>query len=147
MSTFSPETFLNTESTESNATAYLPVPEGEFTGILKSLKPRVLQDGRAVLDVNWTVDDDAAREATGMAEPSVRQTLWLDLTESGALDFGKGKNVGLGRLRDALGQNVTGQPWQPGMMIGGVAKIKVAHSIDKRDNETIQADVRAVTKL
>jgi hypothetical protein len=72
MSTFNPDTFLNTESTEANATAYLPVPEGEFTGILKSLKPRVLQDGRAVLDVNWTVDDDAAREATGMAEPSVR---------------------------------------------------------------------------
>ena len=147
MSTFNPETFLNTEINESNATAYLPVPEGEFTGIIKALKPRVLSDGRAVLDVTWVVDDEEAREATGMAEPTVRQTLWLDLTESGVLDFGKGKNVGLGRLRDALGQNDSGKPWQPGMLVGGVAKIKVSHSIDKRDNETIQADVRAVTKL
>ena len=82
-----------------------------------------------------------------MAEPTVRQTIWLDLTESGSLDFGKGRNVGLGRLRDALGQNETGKPWQPGMMVGGVAKIKVTHSIDKRDNETIQANVACTVKL
>ena len=147
MSTFDPNAFLNTETSEANAIQYIPVPEGEHQASIKAIKPRVLTDGRAVLDVTWVVDSEEARNETGMAEPTVRQTLWLDTTESGGLDFGKGKNVGLGRLRDALGQNVTGQPWQPGMMIGGVAKIKVAHSIDKRDNETIQADVRAVTKL
>ena len=147
MSAFNPDTFLNTEITESNATAYIPVPEGEFIGSIKNLKPRVLTDGRAVLDLNWTIDNDTAREATGMAEPSVRQTIWLDLSENGGLDFGKGKNIGLGRLRDALGQNETGKPWQPGMLVGGVAKVKVAHSIDKRDGETIQAQVSSVTKL
>lgn len=82
-----------------------------------------------------------------MAEPSVRQTLWLDTTESGGLDFGKGKNVGLGRLREALGQNAPGKPWAPGMLVGGVAKVKVSHSIDKRDNVTINADVKAVLPL
>ena len=147
MSTFNPDTFMNAEVNESNATAYTPVPEGEFTASIKAVKPRVLTDGRAVFDVTWIVDDEAARNETGMAEPSVRQTLWLDITETGGLDFGKGKNVGLGRLREALGQNAPGKPWAPGMLVGGVAKVKVSHSIDKRDNVTINADVKAVLPL
>ena len=147
MSSFNPDTFLNTETSEANATAYTPVPEGEFQASIKSIKPRVLTDGRAVLDVTWIVDDEVARQETGMAEPSVRQTLWLDTTESGGLDFGKGKNVGLGRLREVLGQNAPGKPWAPGMLVGGVAKVKVSHSIDKRDGVTINADVKAVLPL
>lgn len=147
MSAFDPNTFMNTEVTESNATTYTPVPEGEFTASIKSVTPRVLTDGRAVFDLQWIVDDEQARNETGMAEPMVRQTLWLDITESGGLDFGKGKNVGLGRVREALDQNQSGKPWAPGMMVGGVAKIKVTHSIDKRDNVTVQANVSSVVKL
>ena len=147
MSTFDPNTFLNTETNDSNATSYTPVSEGEYQASLKKIAPRVLTDGRAVLDITWVVDDEAARQETGMAEPSVRQTIWLDTTESGGLDFGKGKNVGLGRLREALDQNTPGKPWAPGMLVGGVAKIKVTHSIDKRDGTTVQANVGAVTHL
>ena len=147
MSSFNPDTFMSSEVTDANATSYVPVPEGEFTASIKDLKPRVLTDGRAVMDVTWVVDADEARDATGMAEPTVRQTLWLDITEAGGLDFGKGKNVGLGRLREALGQNQAGKPWAPGMLVGGVAKIKVTHSIDKRDNVTIQANVGSVVAL
>jgi hypothetical protein len=33
------------------------------------------------------------------------------------------------------------------MMVGGVARIKVKHSIDKRDGVTINAEVSGVTKL
>lgn len=147
MSTFDPNSFLNTEVNEANATAYTPVPEGEYPASIKKLTPRVLTDGRAVIDVSMVIDDADVREETGMAEPLVRYTLWLDLTDSGTLDFGKGKNVGLGRLRDALGQNISGKPWQPGMLIGGVCKAKVTHSIDKRDGVTVQANVSAVSPL
>ena len=147
MSTFNPDVFLNTEANEANSTQYTPVPEGEHPAAIKAIKPRVLNDGRAVLDVTWTVTDEESQNETGMAEPSVRQTLWLDITESGGLDFGKGRNVGLGKLRDALGQNVSGKPWAPGMLVGGAATVKVAHSIDKRDGVTIQAEVKAVSPL
>lgn len=144
MSAFNPATFLNTESTQANDTVAIPVPEGEHPAAIKTIKPRVLDDGRAVLDVFWTVNSDEARDATGQAEPFVRQSVWLDITESGGLDFGKGKNVTLGKLRDAVGQNQSGRPWAPGMLIGSAAIVKVGHSIDKRDGETIQADVKAV---
>lgn len=147
MSAFNPDLFLNTETDSASATTYTPVPEGEFNASIKTIKPRVLTDGRAVLDITWTVDDETARQETGMAEPSVRQTLWLDTTESGGLDFGKGKNVGLGRLREALGQNQAGKPWAPGMLVGQVATVKVSHSIDKRDGVTINAEVKAVLPL
>lgn len=147
MSSFKPDTFLNTETSDANATNYTPVPEGEFTASIKVVKPRVLTDGRAVLDVTWIVDDETARQETGMAEPTVRQTIWLDVTETGGLDNGKGKNVGLGRLREAVSQNQAGKPWMPGMLVGQVAKVKVSHSIDKRDGVTIQAEVKAVLPL
>ena len=143
MSSFNPDLFLNTEIDESNSTTYVPVPEGEFPGSIKELKPRVLTDGRAVLDVTWIIESEEAREATGMAEPRCRQTIWLDLDSNGMLDFGKGKNVALGRLREAVGQNQSGKIWQPGMLVGQMATVKVTHSIDKRD-QSIQANVTSV---
>ena len=147
MSSFDPALFLQTQTTEATSTEYTPVPEGEFSAMVKSIKPRVLQDGRAVLDVTYIVQDQDVQDETGMAEPTVRQTLWLDITDAGGLDAGKGKNVQLGRLRDSCNQNKSGQPWSPEMLLGNTVVIKVAHSIDKRDGKTIQADVKSVAPL
>ncbi len=147
MSSFNPDTFLNTEFTESFDTTKIPCPEGEFQAMLKDFKVRVTTTGQVVMDVFWIVMDEEAQEATGQAEPMVRQSIWLDVLDSGALDGGKGKNVDLGKLRDALGQNQKGQLWTPGQLKGGVAMVKVIQSIDKRDNETVQADVRSVAAV
>lgn len=147
MSAFSPENFMNSSTEEASDTQYVPVPEGEYTAAIAGVTPRTTQTGKALLSVQWKVDDEAAREATGQAEPSVFQTIWLDLKEDGNMDMSRGKNVGLGKLREALGQNAPGKPWSPGMLLGGVAKIKIAHSIDKRDNVSINAEVKAVAKL
>jgi hypothetical protein len=147
MSSFNPESFMNSTVSEANSTQYEQVPEGEFPASIDTVTPRTTGTGKALLSVKWKVDDEAVRTQTGMAEPSVFQTVWLDVTESGGLDFSRGKNVQLGKLRDALGQNAPGKPWSPGMLVGGVAKIRVKHSIDKRDNVTLNAEVSAVTKL
>jgi hypothetical protein len=138
---------MNSSTTDANSTAYTPVPEGEFQAAVASVTPRVTNTGKALLNIGWKVDDETVKNETGMAEPMVYQTIWLDVTESGGLDTGKGKNVGLGKLRDALGQNKPGAPWSPGMMVGQVAIVRVGHSIDKRDNVTIQAEVKAVAAL
>ena len=147
MSSFNPESFMNASVTESNSTQYEQVPEGDFQAAIDTVTPRTTGTGKALLSVKWKVDDEGVRTQTGMAEPSVFQTIWLDVTESGGLDFGRGKNVQLGKLREALGQNTPGKPWAPGMLVGGVAKVKVKHSIDKRDGVTINAEVSGVTKL
>ena len=146
MSDFNPENFMNSTTSEANSTQYAQIAEGEYMASIATVTPRTTGTGKALLSVKWNVDDEAARQETGMAEPSVFQTVWLDVTESGGLDFGKGKNVQLGKLRDALGQNQAGKPWAPGMLVGGLAKVRVKHSIDKRDNVTLNAEVSAVTK-
>lgn len=147
MSQFDADQFMNSSISDANSTQYTPVPEGEFQASINAVTPRVTGTGKALLNVAWKVDDEQVRTETGMAEPTVYQTIWLDVTESGGLDVGKGKNVGLGKLRDALGQNKPGSPWSPGMLVGQVALIRVGHSIDKRDNVSIQAEVKAVAAL
>lgn len=139
-SVFNPDTFLNTTTTDANETTYTPVPEGEWTAVIKEIKPRAAKES-AILDVVWGVDDQAVIDATGMKNPIVRQTVFLDLTEQGGLDKGKGKNVQLGKLREAVGQNQNGKPWQPGMLIGQVAKIKVGHRMYEGEP---QAEVKGV---
>lgn len=144
-STFDPDMFMNTETTDANDTHFVPVPEGEYPGAVKAVKPRQAGD-KPVLEITWSVDDAGVREETGLEEPTVRQTVWLDLTPSGNLDFGKGKNVGLGKLREALGQNVPGQRWSPGMLVGQVGLITISHRSGKEPGEVF-ADVKAVAAL
>lgn len=143
MSVFNPETFLNTSTTEEFATSRVPVPEGEYVSVIKEIKPRQAKD-KGVLDIIWGIDDPEVAELTGFASPQIRQSIFLDLTEQGSLAIGKGKNVALGKLREAVGQNQKGRPWKPGDLVGQVAKINVVHRMYEDD---IQADVRGVSPL
>lgn len=142
-SVFDPDMFMNQQTTDANSTAYVPVPEGEYQAVIKDVKAGTAGD-KPVLNLTWGVDDAEVREVTGLEEPTVRQTIWLDLTASGGLDMGKGKNVGLGKLREALGQNQPGQPWAPGMLNGQVAMINVKHRSGKEPGEVF-ADVKSVS--
>lgn len=144
---FDPSSFLQTEVNSEFDTTVIPVPVGEWQGVIKTIKPRVLPDGRGVLDVHFVVVDQDVINETGLAEPIVRYSAWLDLDDNGFLADGKGKNVQLGQLREACNQNRKGQPWAPGMLVGQTCIIKVGHSIDKRDGKTVQADVKSVAAL
>lgn len=146
-STFNPDLFMQSQVNESNSTKVNPFPEGEFAAYIKNVAARTTSNGSALIDVTWGSDDQQAKDETGMNEPTVRQSIFLDLTEAGGLDFGKGKNVSLGRLREALNQNASGKPWSPSMLLGQPARIKVTHSVDKNDSSITYANVTAVTKL
>lgn len=141
-SAFDPDLFMNQQTTEASSTQYVPIPVGEYMAVIKEVKAGTAGD-KPVLNVTWKIDDQGVRDETGLEEPSVRQTLWLDLTPGGGLDSGKGKNVGLGKLREALGQNTPGQPWSPGMLVGQVAMVQVGHRSGKEPGE-VYADVKAV---
>lgn len=155
-STFDVNTFANAVVSDSNSTKVNPIPEDEYPGIIQGPLNergktgfRTTDKGQVILDVVWEVDSPAAREASGMEHPTVRQSIFLDVTTSGGLDMSKGKNVGLGRLREALGQNKDGQKWTFGSLIGQVAKIKVTQRVVRDDSgeENIYNDVKGVTKL
>lgn len=145
MTQFDPALFMQTSFTEENATKLVPCPAGEYNAQIKDVKTRLLDNGSVVMDVTWTIDDQAVREATGRKEVTSRQSVWLDF-DNGNLAFGEGKNVGLGRLRKALNQNTAGQPWSPSMLIGGVARVKITHTPDKKTGD-IYDNVVAVSAL
>lgn len=154
MSTFNPELFLQTTHTEAADTVLMPVPEGEFLAVSSpvtadSLRQFDIRRGdRAgtkgmAIDVEWTINEDAVKQALGRT-PKVRQSIMLDLTADGnGIDFGRGKNVGLGRLREALGQNQNGQPWNFSMLGNQVARVKVKH---RMVDDKIYAEVSEVSK-
>ena len=104
---FSPEQFLDMQVTDANDTKVIPVPVGEYTGFVEEVKVRQWQSKKdpsmagLALDIQWNIDDDGVKQLLGREKVTVKQGVMLDLTESGGLDMGKGKNLGLGRLREA----------------------------------------------
>jgi len=143
---FDPNAFMNTEFKESNATRVIPCPVGDYAAMISKVDSRTLPNGSVVMDVTWSIDDARAKETTGRPTITCRQTVWLDFDTNGGLAFGEGKNVGLGRLRAALGQNTAGQPWSPSMLSGKTARVKVTHRADK-DSGDIYDQVSAVAAL
>ena len=126
MSEFNAESFMQTEVEGQLETEFTPIPEAEYNAVIKEVKPDTTPKGSPLLELIWIIDDQSVRDLIGMDEPTVRQTIWLDINEQGGLDFGKNKNVGLGKLREALGQN-DGKPWSPLMLLGQPATVNIKH--------------------
>lgn len=143
MPVFDVDSFMNTEVEEANSTEFVPIPEGEYMAVIDKAEPKVTQGGKPFISVAWKLDAPGNEEAN---EKTVYQTVWLDITNAGSLDFGKGKNVSLGRLREALGQNTPGQRWNPGMLAGNVAKVSVKQQPDRENPEVIYSRVMQVAK-
>lgn len=150
MSAFDPDLFLAQTVEQANDTKITPCPSGEFMGYVKDFKARQWQGKKdpsmsgVALDITWSVDDQGVKQLLDRDEVTVKQGIMLDMTEEGGLDMGKGKNVGLGRLREALGLNIPGQAFSFAMLSGRVAKITVTHRVDGED---IFAEVKMVGKV
>jgi hypothetical protein len=135
---FNPDTFLQGTVTEANDTKKIPCPVGEYIAIAEKVEARPWQskDGTksgVALDITWTIDDPAVKEVVSRDTVQVRQGIMLDLLDNGFLDMGKGKNIGLGRVREAVGLNAPGQPFTPAMIQGRPAKVTVSHRVDGED--------------
>ena len=154
MSTFNPDTFLSMETRDGLQTKYMPIPSGEYKAFVDGVEARTVkgQNGDSpVLTVTFEIRDaDAVKKQMGMREDqkmTVRNDYWLDLNESGGFDIGPNKNVKLGILRDALGQNRPGEPWSPMMMNGqGPLLIQLGIDTSKKDAEVEYNVVKRVTK-
>lgn len=144
---FDPEQFLNIMVEAPLSTEFVLVPEGEYVGLVDDVKMRkaTTKDGeRAVCEVFWDIDDPRVQEMTHRKKNTVKQGIFLDLTENGGLDLSPGANVTLGRVRTALKQNNPGQRWTFSMMKGNAARVVVEHS---KSGENIFANVTKVAAL
>jgi len=138
---FDVSTFMHTQTDESASTNYVPVPVGEYNAIISKVDAKMAGES-PLLEVTWRIDapgDDLANEKP------VRQSVWLDVNASGTgLDYSEGKNVNLGRLREAVGQNSKGQMWAPAMLEGQPATILVDHQIREGDTFSKVKSVRSL---
>lgn len=129
-SMFDPKTLLDATTTEANSTVRVPVDAGEHVAVIGEVAIRSgNKDGRdwAFLDVTYEIDSPELKAKLGRDKISLTQGVGLDFTPTGGLDYSKGKNVMLGRLREAVGLNVPGQPFGFRMLQGKVVKILVNH--------------------
>ena len=146
MSQFNPDTFLNTEIDEEFETHFTPIPADDYQAIIGDVKPRVTAKGQSILDVYYDlVDVDEIKKNLGVPELRVRQSIFLDINEHGGMEIGGNKNIKLGKLRKAVGQNQSGQPWAPSMLVGaGPVTVMVIEKPDADDPDTIYNEVKRV---
>lgn len=143
-SIFNPDFILQGQSDQALSTRTTPIPAGVYLAQIMELEPRNVQGKKDTskwyqfLDCKLEVklSQEAAAEL-GRETATRNYSVGLDLTAQGNLDYGKGKNVGLGRLRAACNQNVPGQSWNPMMLKGQVIKVSIKHEPDPRDPENI----------
>lgn len=150
MSMFDPAQFLEQTYTESNDTKTLPVPAGEYQAVIEKVDIRQWTSKKdptvsgLALDVQWSIDDAGVRALLGRDKVTVKQGVMLELREDGQLDFGKGKNASLGRLREAVNLNAPGRPFAFSQLNGQFAKVKVEHRIE---GDNIYAEVKQVARV
>ena len=145
---FDPNTFLNATFDEANDTKVVPVPVGEYQALADKVEVKTwsTKDGSQSgikLEIIWDILDDNVKALLGRDTIKVKQDQMLDLTESGAMDFSKGKNIGLGRIREALDLNTPGQPLSFGQIQGRLAKVLVSHRVNGED---VYSEIKKIAK-
>jgi hypothetical protein len=142
MSQFDTETFLNVSVEGELETQMQPIPVGEYEASICKVEAR--QQGEySILEVTWDIQDPELKQELGREKLTSRQSIFLDIDELGRLDMSKGKNIQLGRLREAVDQNGP-DAWSPRDLYGQLAVVRVSHR--KKDNE-VYDQIKSVAAL
>lgn len=151
-SNFDPNVFLNQELSGSNETKFTPIPEGDEKAWIDDLGMDSYDDpvrgNVPILIITYALTDDTGKlkELLQMDKPTVQDRLFLDLNPDGTIAFGPNKNVKLGRVREAVGQNDPKKKWQFNMLRGaGPVLLKIDHTYNKQ-NEGPFAHVARIVK-
>ncbi len=155
-SAFDPNAFLDAQITEANEKRP-PLPtenpedtNGYFTAVIGEITTAngVIGKGDRTgqpwvsMVIPLKIQVPSSIQALGIPpELTITDRAFLDLTASGGLDNGKGKNRAQKNYRDATGLNVEGQPFAWRMLTGRVVKVKIAHEMY---NEAIQERIAAI---
>lgn len=148
---FNAEQFMQSTYNEANSTRLKPVPPGEYVGVIEPIDAKNFSSGIsqktgepwARLDVYIECADQRIQDACGVPSRRIKAGIMLDMTPSGGLDMSEGKNITLGRLREAVGLNKPGQPFSFPQLGGKLVKISVQHRPDPKDASIIYEDVKA----
>lgn len=140
-SQFDPNAFLDATTTDASV-RLPPLPIGDYRATIDELKGNTWQskDGLksgSKFDVTLKIDPLSgpardAKDAEGKPldwPPSltVSDSIMLEVTDSGAIDYGVGKNGRLRMYRDATGLNVAGASFSPRQLVGRQILVNISH--------------------
>lgn len=157
-SVFDPNTFMSMTTEGVGSTTVTPIPAGEHLAIIgigeNDVKPVPYKDSKTNeakvrLEVTFDLHDpDGRLKAELGRDPRYTESYFLEFVPGTyTLDMGKGKNVRLNRLREAVGQN-TGAPWAPPMLRGaGPVKLQMAIQPDKQDPSIPRNSLKAIGRV
>lgn len=134
MPTFDPAQYLDME-TDQAATKRPPLDPADYTSLIGNVEM-----------VQWTKNEKSGlslkvphqiqltpevKAKLGITQDFIVLTdrVFIDLNEQGMMDWAPGRNGGLRRYREALGQNIPGEPWSPRRMIGRPCVVKIKHGL------------------
>jgi len=143
MSTFDPEQFMNVTIEGSNDTKRPVVPAGEYRCQVFKLNPRsgTIEKGERAgkhwcsYNVVLEVLDEAVKQELEQERVFVNYNVFLDLDDNNQLDMGRGKNVALGKLREAVNQNDPSSPWSFAMLLGQTLKANVTVGVNPKTGD------------
>lgn len=137
MQNFDPTLFLQqSQKAVANSTFVPQCPVGDYDMVVDKVTadqfPGVKDPSKTYTKVKFalTVNDPAVQAFLKRDKVVVLHDFLLEMTEDGTgIDMAEGKNVGLGRMREATGLNVPGQEWSFGMFVGRPLKGHVEHEV------------------
>jgi hypothetical protein len=81
-----------------------------------------------------------------MGSLTMTDTIWLDVSPSGGLDYGPGKNSKLRSYRVATGNNQKGKNFSPSMLAGSIVTVRIEHNEYPKGSGELFERVRGVAK-
>lgn len=162
---FDPDTFMQQTIDKPLETEYVMVPPGEYIATIDDFTGEALEQiqfdyKRGIragtpgvmtkLTLPFIIQDEAVKAELQREKVVISKQIILDLDETGGLDFSKNRNVELGRIRNAVGQNADGSPWSIASLRGaGPVMIKVTHvEFERKDkSKGKRAEVERVVRI
>lgn len=135
-SIFNMEEFCQQPADGAFSTTIETMPVNDYTAQIESFKVKKIFSKKDntpfhVMEIQWGIDAPDIAEQLGRTKLTARQSLFIDVEGTPPrLIQGKGKNVQLGRLLEALGQNGRAG-WTPNMLNGATAKVHVETDVQK----------------
>lgn len=148
---FDAQALLNAATEEVNSTRVLPAPVGDYIGQVTKVDVKSgigKNSGEPWVRLELVLEaEDPKLESIGMTKKRFNGGFMLDITPSGSLDMSEGKNIQLGRAREACGLNREGQAFSLGMFQGQTFKFTVEHEPDSRDPTVIWERVKGLRSV
>jgi len=145
-----PEMLLESATKAAFDTKVAPCPEGDYTMLISKLDIRTgmnkNNEAYTMLNVTLEVEDQAVREQLGRDKVFVQHSGMLDIiadpaTDLPKLDDSKGKNIDLGRIREACDLNEPKKEFNMNMLLNRIVRGKVTHRSNE-DTGEVYAEVK-----